>query len=195
MAARIHGLSRTRLFNVWYGMVRRCHESTAHDYPHYGGRGIVVCPEWKNDFMAFRSWALSDGYADHLTIDRKDNDGNYEPGNCHWITNIEQQRHRRNNHTLTLNGETLPISVWAVRLGVERSTLWRRHSKYGKSDEETLSVERLRPAKLLTMEQCAEIRRRREAGEVLKSLARDFDCSHATISDAARGVRGYTKVS
>ena len=90
-----HGGRHTRLYHIWHGMKERCFTSTNKDYPNWGGRGITVCQEWANDFSAFRDWAMSNGYADNLTIDRINNDGNYEPSNCRWTTQLEQNRNRR----------------------------------------------------------------------------------------------------
>lgn len=92
-----HGLYYTRLHRIWSGMKQRCYYSKCRSYKDYGGRGITICDEWLNDFKTFYDWAISNGYKEGLTIDRKNNDGNYEPQNCRWITNSEQQKNKRNN--------------------------------------------------------------------------------------------------
>lgn len=83
-----------RLRRIWYGMKRRCSPNqTGKEISfYYYDKGIRVCDEWQNDFFAFQEWALQNGYEDHLTIDRIDSYGNYEPSNCQWLTRSENSR-------------------------------------------------------------------------------------------------------
>jgi len=93
-----HGWKKTRLYNTWNHMKQRCSNIKNKDYLNYGGRGITICPEWadkEKGFINFRDWALNNGYKDSLTIDRKENNGNYCPENCQWITNGENLRNTR----------------------------------------------------------------------------------------------------
>ena len=90
-----HGLRKTRLYRIWANMKDRCLNSNAPGYLYYGGRGITICDEWKNDFLQFYDWAMANGYADDLSIDRIDNDKGYNPDNCRWATHSEQMRNRR----------------------------------------------------------------------------------------------------
>jgi len=85
-----HGDSwpRIRLYKTWQNMLDRCKNKNYQFYYRYGGRGITICDEWE-DYITFKTWALENGYNDNLTIDRIDNDGNYEPNNCQWLTNRE----------------------------------------------------------------------------------------------------------
>lgn len=90
-----HKLTNTRLYTIWGGMKQRCYYTKHKDYHNYGGRGITICDEWKNDFKAFYDWAITHGYRDDLTIDRIDVDKNYTPDNCRWATAHEQRINQR----------------------------------------------------------------------------------------------------
>ena len=125
-----------RLYRIWVNMKSRCLNPNFPKYPRYGGRGITICEEWL-DFSSFEKWALSNGYSEELTLDRKCLDGNYEPNNCHWISNFQQQSNKSDNHFVTCNGETHTLAEWSRILKVKYSTLVTRASR-GWSDEKII---------------------------------------------------------
>lgn len=135
---KTHGLTRTRLYRIWNGMVARCVNPNERIYDYYGGRGITVCDEWRK-FESFRDWALSHGYTDSLSIDRIDVNGNYEPNNCRWATAKEQHNNQRSNRLLTAFGKTQTLQQWADELNVNRRTICYRLNR-GWSLEDALTT-------------------------------------------------------
>lgn len=101
-----HGQSGTRLYNIWHDMIYRCYNGNHRSYKDYGGKGIIVCNEWKDDFEAFRNWAIENGYKENLSIDRIDSDKNYCPENCRWATDIQQANNTSRNLIFTVDGCT-----------------------------------------------------------------------------------------
>jgi len=121
-----HGKSKTNLYRIYNHMKGRCYNPTDSAYENYGGRGIRMCQEWLDDFMNFYNWSMNNGYKKGLTIDRIDNDGDYEPSNCRWADNITQCNNRRSNRKLTVNSETHTIAEWSRITGVGSSTIINR---------------------------------------------------------------------
>ena len=132
-----HGMGRTRLHGIWCKMRDRCQNPHSASADRYFDRGIKICDEWANSFEAFRDWALANGYSDELSIDRIDNNGNYEPSNCRWATLTEQGRNKRNNVMLTCNEETHCLTEWAEITHQPMHRLSQRHFR-GWSDEEII---------------------------------------------------------
>lgn len=95
MGAKTHRLSNHPLYHCLAGMIQRCTNKKNAAYKYYGGRGILLCAEWRNNFEAFYLWAIDNGWEKGLTIDRINNDGNYEPGNCRWVTLKENMNNMR----------------------------------------------------------------------------------------------------
>lgn len=133
-----------RLWDIWKHMRERCDWSGHKSYYAYGGRGIRVCDEWEESFQAFAEWAYANGYNDdaqymECTIDRIDNNGDYEPSNCRWITMKEQCNNRRSNKLITSNGITKTLSAWANETRIPSDTIARR-LKRGWSAEKALNT-------------------------------------------------------
>lgn len=122
-----HGRShKERLYEVWKNMKRRCIDPSNKRYAHYGAKGVTVCKEWKNDYITFRKWAYANGYEPNLTIDRINNDGNYEPSNCRWATSKEQENNMSRNRLLEYKGNTHTMSEWADILGLSYGAMNHR---------------------------------------------------------------------
>ena len=123
---RKHGLSKTRLHSIWTNMKTRCNNPNATGFQNWGGKGIKVCEEWSNDVQAFYDWSMMNGYEEHLTIDRIDNDKGYSPDNCRWITYKDQANNVSTNHPYTFNGEVLNSKEMAEKYGLKRTTFEER---------------------------------------------------------------------
>lgn len=139
--ARRHGECETRLYHIWEGMKARCglnKGAPPRITLRYRDRGISVCEEWAGSYEAFCNWALANGYADHLSIDRLDGDLDYSPENCRWATRKEQQRNRRCNRLITLDGRTQPLIAWAEERGLSYTAVFKR-LKAGWSVDRALS--------------------------------------------------------
>lgn len=121
-----HHKKNTRLYRIWSCMKQRCYNRNHHAFKNYGGRGIVICEEWKDNFQTFYDWAINNGYNDKLTIDRINNNGNYEPSNCRWITLKEQSLNRQTTRYIAYKGMTKSLAEWSDDLEINYHTLFNR---------------------------------------------------------------------
>lgn len=128
-----------KLYWVYYAMLQRCYKPNCKQYKRYGGRGISVCEEWKKDGTVFYKWAMQSGYKEGLTLDRINNDGNYEPSNCAWTTNKDNCNHNSQTHFIEYKGKIQSLSKWAEELGVNYSTLRSRINRSKMSVEEAFT--------------------------------------------------------
>lgn len=165
---KTHGLSNTRLYRVWGGMLQLCYNPNNSNYHNYGGRGITVCDEWRNDFQAFYDWAIANGYKEEglpngknkWTIDRIDFNGNYEPSNCRWVDMLVQSNNKRDNHLVTYRGETLTLAETARKYNISSKVLGGRLAD-GWGVEEAIETP-LNPKKHTQRKDIAEDKRRKK---------------------------------
>ena len=134
-----HGKRHSRVYNIWCHMIARCGRKSDRDYKNYGARGIKVCDRW-HSFENF--------YADMgdppigMSIERIDNDGNYEPHNCKWATKLEQCRNRRVNHVISAFGQEMCMSAWAEELNISRATIKTRYQRGDRGERLLRPVQR-----------------------------------------------------
>lgn len=128
--------THSRLSEIFRTMKKRCYYTKHNQYKNYGGRGIKLCNEWNDrtiiriagirytkGWLAFKKWALENGYAENLTIDRIDVNGNYEPSNCRWVTQQVQANNRRNNVIITYKGKSQTIADWCREFNLNYDTI------------------------------------------------------------------------
>jgi hypothetical protein len=122
-----HGLCKTSIHSVYRGMIARCYNKGSEFYNRYGGRGITICDEWRNNFISFYEWSLSNGYKKWLEIDRyPNNDGNYEPSNCRWATKMENCNNRCNSLFFYIGNEKMTLRDICDRYKLKRATVYMR---------------------------------------------------------------------
>lgn len=134
-----HGMSASPTYKCWSDMWARTRATKGRRFKDYASRGITVCEQWR-DFRAFLA-DMGERPSSKHTIERLNNNGNYEPTNCIWATLIVQANNKRSNHTLTHNGESLTIAQWARRTGLRERTIRRRIVEYGWSVSDALTKE------------------------------------------------------
>lgn len=154
-----NAVSYDRLYKVWQDMKIRCGNEKCKGYRNYGGRGITICDEWKNNYRAFKEWAYSNGYNENAefgecTIDRIDVNGNYEPSNCRWITIQEQQKNKRpssewkkrnikRRSLVMFNGNMVPKYDLCQKFGISVETFNYRVNIKGMSIEDALKTPKM----------------------------------------------------
>jgi hypothetical protein len=121
-----HGLCDHPLYAVWEHMRQRCECEYNDFWYRYGGRGIGVCDEWREDFKTFFDWAINNGWEPGLTLDRRDNNEGYYPWNCRWVDRVVQANNRCSNRTIEYAGECRTIAQWATIFDVDYFTLRAR---------------------------------------------------------------------
>ena len=137
------------LYEIWHGIVRRCHDPRRKDYHKYGGRGIRVCEEWRGTaaihswtregYKAFEEWALSHGWKEGMTLDRMNNNSGYRPNNCRWISKKAQAYNRKTNIYISAKGQTKTLTQWANETGIPDYVICKRR-KRGWTDEESVTI-------------------------------------------------------
>lgn len=185
-------------------MIRRCYITTSHNYRYYGARGISVCQAWRDSYAAFLAH-IGTRPSDKHSLDRIDNDGNYEPGNVRWATYTEQNRNNRNNTVVTVGTETKVLTAWADDLGVSQQLVSARvHSGWDAEEAVTTpkvastdreygrTVDRLpgsgHPNHKLTEDEVVAARAERAKGARVIDLADEYGVSKSTMSTALRGL-------
>lgn len=126
-----HLLTKHPLYSRWGDMKRRCYNPNRDGYKNYGGKGIFVCDEWKNNFVAFYDWAQSSGFKEELILDRIDVNGNYEPSNCRWATQLTSDCNTSKTNYVDYKGEKICLYLLCLRLNLPYKTIWARIKNYG----------------------------------------------------------------
>ena len=141
-----HGESKSRLYSIWVNMKTRCYNPNGTFYAMYGGRGISICQSWRDSYVSFRDWALSNGYEEQsscsyvCTIDRIDNNGDYCPENCRWVNMTTQSNNRSSCDYITRNGKTMSLKQWCNGLGLPYKSVYTRIKQRGWDIETALST-------------------------------------------------------
>lgn len=125
-----------RLYSIWVNMKSRCLNPNVESSKYYYNKGITICKEWINSYRTFENWAVNSGYAEHLTIDRIDSNGNYCPENCRWSTSTEQNRNKSNNVYITVGDVTKTLKEWSIEIKVKYKAI--TSFRYRHSNEELL---------------------------------------------------------
>ena len=143
-----------RIGRIFYGMKQRCYNSSERSYRWYGARGIKICDEWLRNPMAFEEWSLDNGYSDELTIDRINEDEDYSPDNCRWVSPIDNSKYKSTTSLIDVDGEVHTGREWADVLGIGTNTINTYIRKYGlKNTIQFIRLYRLNPGMKLKCKQ------------------------------------------
>jgi len=199
-----HGFAQENgpLYRCWLGISRRCYNKKDASYKNYGGRGIFMCPEWRGNFPAFRNWAISNGWAIGLTIERKEVDKEYSPQNCTWATRKEQNRNKRNSKLIEFEGQKLTSHEWAAITGISSGTIRRRICKRGWDIKKALTTppeSAISSNKITETDALLIYNSDKPADELAKiysvsratvwSIWRGDTWSHVTLADSRKGIK------
>lgn len=168
------------LRSTWYAMIRRCHHTNDARYKDYGARGIVVCDRWRNSFDSFASDMGTKPSPLH-TLDRVNNDGNYEPSNCRWADKKTQNSNTRNTLMVTWDGKTQTMSQWARDLGISNGTLWNRLQNMTIEDAMTQSIDELSRVRKWTLSEIDTVLEMHESGKALRVIAEEVHASKECV--------------
>lgn len=175
-----------KLYAVWSCMKQRCCNPKNKRWNRYGGRGIKICEEWQNSFESFREWAITHGYSEGLTIDRINNDGNYEPANCRWTTYKEQNNNYSGNVIIEYNGERHTVTQWAELYGHNLKVIYQKMARDNISFMEALFSVGEKRERLITYKGKTQ-NLRQWADELNISytcLINRLDCLHLSVKEA-----------
>lgn len=121
--AKKHGLSQERIYKEYYRMMTRCYNNKTKNFKNWGGKGIRVCDDWRKDKMNFINWAFGNGYKENLTLDRIDNNKDYSPENCRWVTMQKQMENKTNNVFVNVDGENIQLSLFCRENNLSYSSI------------------------------------------------------------------------
>jgi hypothetical protein len=139
-----NGLRHHPLYTVWANIKQRCFNKKYPKYKDYGGRGIIMCEEWYNNFETFYNWCIINKWVKGLEIDRINNNGNYEPNNCRFVNRSVNMNNKRSNTIITFNNKTLTLAEWATGLNIPYGRLSQRINKLKMPVELAFSNEKIK---------------------------------------------------
>ena len=175
-----------RLYSIWSGMKQRCYNKSATHFKSYGGRGIEVCDEWKDNFESFYNWAIKNNYSEDLTLDRKDYDKGYYPENCRWATQTEQANNKRTNRILEYKNKKYTVSQFIKEFNLDEELTRQRINVYKITNPEEL----LRPSHY-TKNKCKIFVKIGNKEQSLTDWCRELNVSSGTIRNRINKY-GYT---